>query len=200
MISRAFRKKPTLKFFRKDKTQISKNFWENLLVIKFNFKDRSPDVIWGQIKRATTLLSTQLELGGFRVLRSMSHTDQQNDAYLFFLLESIKISKIYVKKGPEFFRKDSCDSFIGKNISSSDLLWVENDMKISSLVKRDNPDAVKFMTEFLQSNIKTCIPKGIQDDFQQGFKVSVGERRLSESIKQEASKMISTDDSFLYFN
>ena len=66
-------------------------------MIKFNFKIRSPDIIWGQIKRATSSLSTQLELGGFDVLRSKPHTDQQKEVYLFFLLESTKISK-YIQK------------------------------------------------------------------------------------------------------
>ncbi len=74
-------------------------------MIKFDFKIRSPDIIWGQIKRATSSLSTQLELGGFDVLRSKPHTDQQKEVYLFFLLESTKISKIYPKNGPEFLEQ-----------------------------------------------------------------------------------------------
>ena len=64
LVSRAFKEKPTSGFFKNKKSTISKKHWENLLVIKFNFKIRSPDIIWGQIKRATSSLSTQLELGG----------------------------------------------------------------------------------------------------------------------------------------
>ena len=70
-------------------------FWNNLLIVKFEFKIRSPDIIWGQIKRATSTLSTQLELGGFTVVRSKAHTDEQRDAYRIFFLESTIISEIY---------------------------------------------------------------------------------------------------------
>ena len=117
LICRAFKEKPSIEFFKSKKSRISKKHWENLLVIKFNFKIRSPDIIWGQIKRATTSLTTQLEMAGFSVLRSKSHTDQKKEAYLFFLLESMTIPRIYSKTGPEFFRGDSSRGFISKKSS-----------------------------------------------------------------------------------
>ena len=92
LICRALKEKPSLEFFKIKKSKISKKFWSNLLIVKFEFKTRSSDIIWGQIKRATSTLSTQLELGGFTVLRSKSHTDEQKEAYLIFFLESTKIS------------------------------------------------------------------------------------------------------------
>ena len=200
LVSRAFKEKPTPGFFKNQKSIISKKHWENLLVIKFDFKIRSPDIIWGQIKRATSSLATQLELGGFDVLRSKPHTDQQKEVYLFFLLESTKISKIYPKNGPEFFRADSSKSFISKNLLNTELMWIGNNKKIMSLEKRKHTEAVKFMTEFLKKNLLTDIPKGLQSDFKRGFKVSVGNKNLSKSIKEAASELISTDGTLLHFN
>ena len=200
LISRAFRKKPSLEFFKNKKSRISNKFWDNLLVVKFDFKARSPDIIWGQIKRATSTLSTQLELGGFTVLRSKSHTDQQKEAYLLFFLESTKINEIYSKKGPEFFRDDSTNSFITKNLKNAELVWVGNDRKMISLEKRNHTDPSSFMKEFLKKNLQMGIPKGLQDDFKRGFKVSIGNKNLSKSIKEEASELISVDGTLLYFN
>ncbi len=94
-----------------------------MLIVKFEFKTRSPDIIWGQIKRATTSLSKQLELEGFSVLRSKSYTDEQKEAYLMFFLESTQISEIYQKKGPEIFRDDSTNSFITKNLKNTELIF-----------------------------------------------------------------------------
>ena len=199
LYSRAFREKPTVEFFKNKKLKISKNYWKNLLVIKFNFKSRSPDIIWGQIKRATASLSTQLELEGFQVLRSNPDIDQHKEAYLFFLLESTKISQTYEKSGPDFFRESSAKSFISKNLKNTELMWINN-KKIISLEKRKNTDAVKFMIEFIKKNLQTGIPKGLQDDFNNGFKVFVGDKNLSKSIKETASKLISTDDTFFHFN
>ena len=62
LISRAFKEKPRLTLFQNKKSEISKKYWENLLVVKFNFKLRSPDIIWGQIKRATSSMVTQLRI------------------------------------------------------------------------------------------------------------------------------------------
>jgi len=200
LICRAFKDKSTLEFFKNKKLRIAKKYWDNLLVIKFNFKIRSPDIIWGQIKRATSSLSTQLELGGFNVLRSKPHTDQKNEVYLFFFLESSKINQIYSKSGPDFFREDSSKSFISKNLENTELMWIGNNGKIISVEKRKHTDAVKFMSEFLKKNLQTGVPKGLQSDFKQGYKVSVGKKNLSKSIKEVASELISTDDTFVYFN
>jgi len=200
LICRAFKEKATKRFFKNKKSRISKKYWSNLLVVKFDYKTRSPDIIWGQIKRVTSSLSTQLELGGFKVLRSKPHTDQQDKIYLFFFLESPKISQIYSKDGPEFFRKDSSESFISKNLQNSELVWIGNNKKIISLEKRKHVDAVKFITEFLKKNLEIGIPKGLQDDFKRGFKVSIGSKNLSKSIKEAASELISVDGTLLYFN
>ena len=200
LVSRGFKENPRLIFFKNKKSETSKKYWNNLLVIKFNFKSRSPDVIWGQIKRATTSLSTQLELGGFNVLRSKAHTDQVKDAYLLFFLESTKISNTYSKNGPEFFRENSSKSFISKNLKNTELMWIKTDGKIISLEKRKHTDAVKFITEFLKKNLQTGVPKGLLADFKRGFGVSIGNKNLSKSIKEEAGELISTDGPLLYFN
>jgi len=199
LISRAFKEKPKMSLLRNKKYKISKKYWENLLVVKFEFKTRSPDIIWGQIKRTTTSLSTQLKLGGFTVLRNKSYTDQKKEAYLFFFLESIKISQTYLKNGPELFRENSSKSFISKNLKNSEMMWIGTNGKIISLEKRKYTDAVVFLTNFLKKD-KTGIPKGLLSDFKKGFRVTVGHKNLGKSIKEEANELISTDGAVLYFN
>ena len=197
---RTFQNNPSLQFFKSKKLGLSKNNWENVLVIKFNFKMRSPDIIWGQVKRATTSLATQLELGGFNVLRSKSYSDEQSEAYLFFLLESTKIPKNYSKSGPEFFRESDCNSFISKNIAKTELMWISDNKKIISLEERKHNEVVEFMIELLKNNLQTGIPKGLQGDFKKGFRVSVGSKNLSKSIKEAVSDLISTDGTIFRFN
>ena len=197
---RTFQLNPSKKFFNPKKIKKSKINLENVLIIKFNFKLRSPDIIWGQIKRATKSLKTQLELGGFNVLRSTSYNDESKEAYLIFLLESPIIPKKYSKIGPEFFRENDCRSFISKNISKTDLMWINDDRKIVSLEKRKNFEAVKFMSEFLKNNLQTGIPKGLQSDFKKGFKVYLASKNLTKSIKEVVKELTSTDDTAFYFD
>jgi len=200
LLCRTFENKPKLKFFTQKKLKISKNSLENVLVIKFNFKNRSPDIIWGQIKRATSSLTTQLELGGFSVLRSKAHSDNIGEACLFFLLESTKIPINYSKSGPDFFRVCDCTSFISKNITKTELMWINDDGKIVALEKRRHNEVVKFMTEFLKNNLQTGIPKGLQSDFRKGVEITIGNKNLSKSIKEAIFDLISTDDSIFHTN
>lgn len=200
LLCRAFENKPKLEFFIQKKSKISKNSLENVLVIKFNFKNRSPDIIWGQIKRATSSLTTQLELGGFNVLRSKAYSDNKGEACLFFLLESTKIPINYSKSGPDFFRVSDCDSFISKNITKTELMWINDDGKIVSLEKRRHNEVVKFMTEFLKNNLQTGIPKGLQSDFRKGVEITIGNKNLSKSIKEAILDLISTDGSIFHTN
>ena len=197
---RAFAKKPSAEFFKHKKLLATSKYWNNLVTVKFDFKPRSPDIIWGQIKRATSSLSTQLELAGFEVLRSNSYTDQKNEAALFFLLRTQEIPPIYTKKGPEFFREDSSSSFIVKNQKSSEIMWIGEDTKIVSLEKRKYTKAEKFLANFLKENLHTGIPKGLQSDFKRGCRVLVGNKKMSKSIKEAANKLVSTDGTILHFN
>ena len=196
---RTFQDNPSNLFFKTSKKKKSTS-WENVLVVKFGYTTRSPDIIWGQIKRASSALATQLEIGGFTVLRSISYTDEKKEAYLFFLLESTIIPKKYLKKGPEFFRENDCKSFIGKNLSKTELMWIDNDLRVVSLEKRKHDDVVKYVNEFLKNNLQVSIPKGLQNDFKKGFKVFLGSKNLRKSIKEAALDLISTDGKIFYFN
>ena len=66
--------------------------------------------------------------------------------------------------------------------------------------KRKHVSAEKFMNEFLKKNLKVGIPKGLQSDFKRGFKVVIGNKTLSKSIKEEVSEVISVDGTILHFN
>ena len=197
---RAFQIKPSLKFFKPKISKFSKNNLENVIVVKFDFKNRSPDIIWGQIKRATKSLKTQLEIGGFKVLRSTSYTDEKKEAYLFFLLESPIIPKKYSKMGPEIFREKDSLSFIFKNISKTELMWINDDGKIASLEKRKNFDAEKYLTNILKNNLQIGIPKGLHSDFRRGFKVFLGTKNLTKSIKEVSKDLILTNETIFHFN
>lgn len=200
LICRGFQLNPSKKFFAPIKAKATKNNLENILVIKFNFKIRSPDIIWGQIKRATNSLKTQLEIGGFHVLRSTAHTDEKKEAFLIFLLESTVIPKKYIKIGPDVFRINDCRSFTGKNIKKTSLMWINSDRKIVSLEKRKNHEVGNFTFEFLKKKSHVAMPKGLHEDFKKGFKVFLGEKNLPKSIKEVTKNLTSTDATFFYLN
>lgn len=194
LLCRRFLKKPSILYFKTRKRKSSRDLLENCVLVSFNYKARSPDIIWGQIKRAVSTIGTQLELGGFKVIKSQAHTDEIKQGNLFFLLESVKISKYNVKEGPEFFGESDSDQFITKNEKKSLSVWINKNKKILSLEKRTENDAKKFLNYLLTKELeKSGIPKGIKLDIKKGFKISLGNSNLNKSIKAQLLELISTD-------
>ncbi len=91
LASREFLKKPSKKFFKKPIPKRGMKNIDKIVVVQFKFKERSDDIIWGQIKRASNALKTQLELDGFNVLRNSSVKDEKENGALIFLLHTKKI-------------------------------------------------------------------------------------------------------------
>ena len=195
LASRAFLKKPTKKFFRK---HVSKRIMKNndkIVVVQFRFKDRSDDIIWGQIKRASNALKTQLELGGFTVLRNSSAKDEKENAALIFLLHTKKIESSLVRSGPEISSKEHCEKFIAANLKKSQLIWINEEGKIQSLQKRKHDDVKLFLRDILKNNLKNSgVPKGLEKDFKKGVKIIDVNEVSTKSIKEAIANVAVTDE------
>jgi tRNA nucleotidyltransferase (CCA-adding enzyme) len=194
LAARAYLKKPSLEFFNGKKLLPNTNTLRNVLVVKFNYKHRSPDIIWGQVKRGATALAGQLELSGFQVLRKSTITDEKSEAAMLFLLHSTVIEKFMVKNGPEIFRKPESENFILRN-SKNRITWVDDQGRILSLQQREFHDAKKFLQSLLKKNLsKAGIPSGIIPDMKRGFVISGGHQIASKSIKKALAELTSTNE------
>jgi tRNA nucleotidyltransferase (CCA-adding enzyme) len=195
LVCRAFMKKPSISFFNpKAKPIVPKKNLENTIVVKFNFKPRSPDIIWGQIKRAATSLVTQMEVEGFRVLRKAATTDEKKEAWLLFLMQSLKIYDEEVREGPDFFFEKDSEVFIRKNSKKSKIMWIDSSKKILSLQKRQHNDAKQFLQDLLKNHLnKSGVPKGLKTDIKKGFKIVLANKTNGKSIKEALAELVSTD-------
>jgi tRNA nucleotidyltransferase (CCA-adding enzyme) len=195
LAARAFLKKPSLSFFKKKRPQIkSKTTLKNVIVVSFRYKPRSPDIIWGQIKRASTSLATQIEQGGFSVLRKSAVISDDNMASLLFLLRSTELDRHRVRAGPNFFTAEHVEKFVKSNKKKSTAMWINEEGKIHSLQKRHRVDAVSFVKNLIKNNLeKAGVPQGLKDDIKK-FKITLGNRAASKSIKEAALELVSTDE------
>jgi tRNA nucleotidyltransferase (CCA-adding enzyme) len=194
LAARAYLKKPSIEFFNGKRSVQDLQNLRNTLVVKFSYKKRSPDIIWGQIKRGATALAGQLELGGFQVLRKGAVTDEKSEAAMLFLFHSTTIEKFMVKNGPDVFRRSESENFILRN-SKNKLVWVDEDAKILSLQQREFHEAKKFLQSLLKKNLsKAGIPNGIDADMKRGFMILEGHRVTSKSIKKALAELTSTNE------
>ena len=199
LASRSFLKKPSKKFFNKPVSKRVMKNTDKIIVVQFRFKNRSDDIIWGQIKRASNALKTQLELGGFTVLRNSSIKDEKENAALIFLLHAKKIENSLVRIGPEISSKAHCEKFILANAKKSQLMWIDEKGKIKSLQKRKYDDAILFLKNLLRNNLKNSgIPKGLEKDFKTGVKVISANKVSNKSIKEAVANIAVTDETIFH--
>jgi tRNA nucleotidyltransferase (CCA-adding enzyme) len=155
LAARRFLEKPSLEFFKEGKkyhhrsASRKKLLLPNVLVVEFSHEKKSPDIIWGQLKRSINAIAKQLELAHFEVLRSSCVTDETSSAALAFLLESITLPAYTKRKGPEIFRRKDTASFLSNRKSKPLAIWVDSERRIAMLIERKATDARKFVGSLL---------------------------------------------------
>jgi tRNA nucleotidyltransferase (CCA-adding enzyme) len=149
LAARKFLEKPSLDFFKEGEYRRGTiKLLPNVLVVEFSHEKKSPDIIWGQLKRSLSAIAKQLELAHFEVLRSSCVTDEKSSAALAFLLESITLPPYTKRKGPEVFRRKDTASFLS-NRKKPLASWVDREMRIAMVIERRATDARKFVKSLL---------------------------------------------------
>jgi tRNA nucleotidyltransferase (CCA-adding enzyme) len=204
LAARAFLERPSLDYFLESQrnSKYSKyaypRLYPNLLVIEFCYSKRSPDVIWGQLKKSLNALSKRLELADFKVIRSACSTDEKKLAAFVFLLESLKLWPYRERIGPEVLMGDAADNFISKNRDESILMWIDDEMRIRNLLKRKEIFAKAYLNSVLTEHIKSSgITTGLMKDIQRSLQIYTGDERKIKGIARDAiCKIIAKDVMF----
>lgn len=190
LAARAFLERPLIQFFKGyQRGPDAKKLYPNVLVTEFSHKERSPDVVWGQLKRGTSAIAKQLELAGFVVLRSSCVTDEKRSAALAFLLESMTLPSYTKRKGPEVFRRNDAASFLAGKKKPL-MIWVDKEMRVTMLVDRKATDAIKFTRSLLQNAENSGIPK---DLIAGKLQIYDGNRKTRGVAKEAVSEVVSTE-------
>jgi tRNA nucleotidyltransferase (CCA-adding enzyme) len=201
LAARAFVQRPSLEFFIGVKSNTNelkytyKQLKPNLLVIEFSYSKRSPDVIWGQLKKSLTGLSKQLKVGDFRVIKAACSTDEKKLGVFVFLLESLELWPYRERVGPEVFRRSAATSFISKNSKEALFMWVDNEMRIRSLVRRKEISAKRYLNlKLSELSESSGVTMGLRSDIRKSLHIYTGKERRIKGITIDAvNKIISKD-------
>jgi tRNA nucleotidyltransferase (CCA-adding enzyme) len=192
LAARRFLEKPSLDFFKEAKYRSrTSKLLPNVLIVEFSHEKKSPDIIWGQLKRSINAIAKQLELAHFEVLRSSCVTDEKSSAVLAFLLESITLSSYSKKKGPEIFRRKDTASFL-LNRKTPLAIWVDREMRIVMLIERKAKDARKFVRSLLLNHRENS---GISRDLiANKLQIYSGsDRKIKGLAKEAVDEVVSTE-------
>jgi tRNA nucleotidyltransferase (CCA-adding enzyme) len=180
--ARVFLKKPSINFFsinsKKDLINFDKNLQklsellQYILVLEFKYKNRSSDIIWGQLKKLALSLARHLNDKEFEAIKSECYIYNNNSAKVLFLLKFNKLPHFVKKTGPSIFMEKEMFKFVEKNKEKSALIWIGDDMRLLCLKKREITDAIKFLERSIRlDKRKLGIPKGLLNDLNKGFKI-----------------------------
>jgi tRNA nucleotidyltransferase (CCA-adding enzyme) len=193
LASRLFLKAPSIKFFMKSSrsnTKIISDIKSTLLIIDFKIQIRSPDILWGQLKKKLTSISNQLANAGFEIIKKFCFTDEQEHAAFIFMIKYTNLPKINLNVGPKIFLKNETDSFIKKRGEKSIMIWTD-DMTIVSIEEREKTSIKEHTNQIIQNDIESGKPIGISLDLKNGYSIYIGnEKNLSSFISSAINHMV----------
>jgi tRNA nucleotidyltransferase (CCA-adding enzyme) len=199
LASRAFIKRPSLDFFTHEKSIKPKSLKpnSNLLIIEFKYQPRSPDIIWGQLKKTLSSISKQLQLGHFNVIRSTCTTDENGFAALLFMLQSVKLPYYIERIGPEVFRRKESSKFICKNARECLVFWINREMRIVGLFNTKITNAKDYAHYLLSERAGYIgITEGLKEDVRHhALKIYTGDEKgmMTRIVRHAAKEFISTE-------
>ncbi len=181
--SRRFMKEPRLSYFSEKEGRLnpSKELLSRTLVVSFENNQRSPDILWGELKKSAAAISNKLESMGFQVLRNGAASDEISHSALVFLLADVKINKIFSREGPEYFRQEELENYFAKNRKRALHTWISEEGRVESLFQRESVAATDALAKLLSNKLDSVgASEAIRREIKSGFKV----RTASALIKK----------------
>ncbi len=121
--SREFLRNPSIKFFTR--TQYLETELKLVLptmIVRAPYPEgTSPDIVWGEITRLMASLVRNLRKLGFRVIRSMTWSDDKSVILLMIMFEELELPQYEPHEGPPV-DSDAAGSFIRKYINRQDIV------------------------------------------------------------------------------
>jgi tRNA nucleotidyltransferase (CCA-adding enzyme) len=193
LASRQFLKNPSIQFMRKHsklKPKIVKQIESNLLIIEFKIHKRSPDILWGQLKRKLTSISKMLSNSRFEIIKKYCYTDEEKHAAFIFMFEFANLPKITVNMGPEVYLKTETDAYMKKRRGNSIMMWTDG-MRIQSVEETRMISIKNYANEIIKKDIESISQTGITFDFKNGYSIYLAnEKKLNNFVVTAINQMI----------
>lgn len=199
LASRQFLKSPSIEFMRKPgklKPKIVKQIESNLLIIEFKIQKRSPDILWGQLKRKLTSISKMLSNSRFEIIKKYCYTDEEKQAVFIFMCQFANLSKITVNRGPEVYLKSETEAYIKKRGGNSIMIWTDG-MRIQSIEETKMISIKEYANEIIKKDIQSGGKTGITLDLKNGYSIYLGNEKKPNNFVVNAINHMIGDGEFI---
>jgi tRNA nucleotidyltransferase (CCA-adding enzyme) len=163
--------------------------------VEFEIRERSPDILWGQLKKSLNAIAKQLDKAGFNAIGSTCITDENKYAAFIFLVEYVELPPFVLRSGPDVYRKDDTTMFLSSKRDELVPFWISQDLKILTISKRNKVFVKQYSSEILSGKVAGVgLNKDVAADLTLGFDLYIGsERNLNKSIISALSKLMLND-------
>ncbi len=122
----------------------------DLILFRVDLERRVPqDLLWGQIRRSCKRAVSLLKQAGYGVI-DWGAWGNEESVTLAFQLETLKLPKYYLHRGPMYYQRDSVEEFVSRN----DQVWIDEEGRMCTIKQRREVEA----EELIRSSI-TLKPK-----------------------------------------
>lgn len=185
--SSSFVKSPRMQFFRNSRGRRGK-FEQDLLRqsaigILLSHSNRSPDVLWGQLKKSGSHIRERMVSEGYEVARGVIASDEIGKSAFLYLMVNKVLSPLVANEGPEYFRVQESRKFIEKNSKAGSIAWIGGTGRLISLKLRPDGLGLKSFLEDLRSSKTSGISQGLREDFKNS-KILMGDELLAEGRRK----------------
>ncbi|MFA6035933.1 MAG: CCA tRNA nucleotidyltransferase [Candidatus Micrarchaeia archaeon] len=103
-----------------------------------------PDILWPQLRKASTSIAKHLEMHGFKLLGSEFWSDEKKKCALLFEMEVHSLPKVVKVQGPEVHFDSQVSKFSDAHRKTAHKIWVEGS-RIVALENRKFEDAAGLL-------------------------------------------------------
>ncbi|HDN62708.1 MAG TPA: CCA tRNA nucleotidyltransferase [Candidatus Bathyarchaeota archaeon] len=164
-----------------------------IIFIKFTKPNLVPDVLWGQLYKASRAVSSTLDRHGFKTLRKAVWSDEDKNHVLIFEIENMNLPPIKRHLGPPVFEAEDSKRFLTKHLNSESTLsgpTVEGDRWVV-YTQRRYLDPVDLLEDKLKDGGRSI---GVPEDLTEAMKDS---REIL--VNMEVSTFYSSNPKFAEF-
>jgi len=182
-LSRLFLRRPNLGFFGARQLRPLKDPKDHVrrhtLMLRFAFKDRSEDILWGELWKSANGVAEHLARDGVRVLR-YSIAAERERASIAFLLSVEELPRTFERIGPEVFMKDASDRFLAASAGRADSWWLGDDMRSHALFENDISRPADLLLKYMEDPVtRVGFAKGLAVEAKETYEVLIGRRAYS---------------------
>jgi tRNA nucleotidyltransferase (CCA-adding enzyme) len=203
LASRAFLRKPSKRFFFEDEEVFSKkklakkmkSRGTKFVALVFPAPKVVPDILWPQLKKATSNIAKHLELAEFKLFGYDFWSDEDKRCVILLELSTYQLPAVRKAVGPAVVYENDVGSFIRKHRNAVEGPRVEGD-KVVAVEHRKITDALELVKKITKKPASYAIPSYVSKSMKRAY-LLVDEDILKENFDEFMNSYLSRKEFFI---